>query len=64
MSLLLTAGEETLKRFIAKRKEALRLCDEDARQKFAALAKEARQHAHSKGEPLGRQVCALLLQGS
>ncbi len=49
------AGEETLKRFIAKRKEALRLCDEEARKRYAASAKEMRHQAQSEAEPLGRR---------
>ena len=51
-----TAGEETLKRFIAKRKEALRLCDEEARKRYAASAKEIHHQTQSENEPLGGQV--------
>ena len=52
---LRAAGEETLKRFIAKRKEALRLCDEEARKRYAASAKDIPHQPHADGEPLGRQ---------
>ena len=56
---LFCAGEETLKKFIAKRKEALHLCDEVALQKYAASAQNIRQQSQSEGEPLGKELSYL-----
>jgi hypothetical protein len=63
----LLAGEETLKRFIARRKEALRLCDEEALQRFAASAKDIRNRPLEEvgqvpGEPLS--FCSFNVKGA
>ncbi len=42
-----------MKTFIAKRKEALHVCDEEALQKYAASAKNICQQSQTEDEPLG-----------